>query len=96
MASLLLIRHGQASFGAEVYDELSPRGIAQSVHLGEVLRERGERIVSLRTGPMRRHWQTAQGLSEGLCSDLSISEMPALPEFDHHESISMPRGAPTC
>jgi phosphohistidine phosphatase SixA len=35
MAELYLVRHGQASFGAENYDELSPAGFTQSVWLGE-------------------------------------------------------------
>lgn len=87
MATLLLVRHGQASFGTEDYDELSERGLAQSLRVGEVLRERGERVAALWSGPMRRHRQTAQGLLEGLRADLPIVELPALAEFDHHEVI---------
>ncbi|EPM78754.1 hypothetical protein A249_34210, partial [Pseudomonas syringae pv. actinidiae ICMP 18804] len=34
MGSIYLIRHGQASFGADDYDVLSPVGIRQSRVLG--------------------------------------------------------------
>jgi broad specificity phosphatase PhoE len=35
MAELYLVRHGQASFGTDNYDELSPTGYTQSRWLGE-------------------------------------------------------------
>lgn len=38
MGTLYLVRHGQASFGADDYDQLSPLGQRQSVRLGEYLR----------------------------------------------------------
>ncbi|EXF47276.1 phosphoglycerate mutase family protein [Pseudomonas sp. BAY1663] len=37
MGSIYLIRHGQASFGAENYDVLSPLGYRQSEALGDYL-----------------------------------------------------------
>ena len=37
MANLFLVRHGQASFGADDYDRLSPTGHEQSRLLGEYL-----------------------------------------------------------
>ena len=38
--SVLAIRHGQASFGAENYDQLSERGAVQSQRLGTWLAQR--------------------------------------------------------
>jgi len=35
MGQLLLVRHGQASFGADDYDQLSAMGQKQSIRLGE-------------------------------------------------------------
>lgn len=87
MATLLLVRHGQASFGAEDYDELSKRGVEQSVRLGDVLRQRGENMATLWSGPMCRHQQTAQSLLQGLGIDLPVQTLPMLAEFDHHEVI---------
>ena len=37
MATIYLIRHGQASFGKENYDQLSPRGWEQGRVLGRWL-----------------------------------------------------------
>ena len=41
MATIYLVRHGQASFGKENYDQLSPRGWEQGRILGPG--ERGAR-----------------------------------------------------
>jgi broad specificity phosphatase PhoE len=41
MGTLYLVRHGQASFGADDYDQLSALGRRQSVRLGEYLRGKG-------------------------------------------------------
>ena len=41
MSSILLVRHGQASFGAADYDVLSPTGHEQSRVLGSALAARG-------------------------------------------------------
>ena len=37
MGSIYLIRHGQASFGADDYDVLSPLGVRQAEVLGDHL-----------------------------------------------------------
>ena len=39
MASILMVRHGQASFGAEDYDQLSPLGQRQADLMGGVLQK---------------------------------------------------------
>ena len=59
MAELYFVRHGQASFGAENYDELSPSGRAQSRWLGEYFAQAGLRFDRVVTGTMQRHRQTA-------------------------------------
>jgi len=41
MGELYLIRHAQASFGAEDYDKLSVLGCEQSVALGNALSQHG-------------------------------------------------------
>ncbi len=58
MSSLLVIRHGQASIGAEDYDVLSPTGIEQSRRLGVHLATRGERLDLLFCGPRKRQRDT--------------------------------------
>ncbi|WP_199136202.1 histidine phosphatase family protein [Delftia sp. ASV31] len=68
MGTLYLVRHGQASFGAEDYDQLSERGTAQSQRLGAYWRERGLRFDAVYTGTLRRHAQTLAGIADGLGS----------------------------
>jgi len=45
MGTLYLVRHGQASFGAADYDNLSELGHKQSARLGEYWRERRQENV---------------------------------------------------
>ena len=61
MGTLYLVRHGQASFGAEDYDHLSELGRRQSVRLGEYFAERGIHFDGLIAGTLRRHKQTLEG-----------------------------------
>ena len=48
--SLLLVRHGQASFGAADYDQLSGRGVEQSRRLGDWLADGGHRFDAREAG----------------------------------------------
>jgi len=62
---LLLVRHGQASFGADDYDVLSETGWAQGRALGAWLAARGERPTAYARGGLRRHRETLEALLEG-------------------------------
>ncbi|MBW1898934.1 MAG: histidine phosphatase family protein, partial [Deltaproteobacteria bacterium] len=55
-----MIRHGQASFGKENYDQLSKRGVDQSRILAEYLFGLGLRFDVLYAGTMKRHLETAE------------------------------------
>jgi broad specificity phosphatase PhoE len=66
MSVLLLVRHGQASFGKRNYDALSPRGHEQARILGAALAARGVKPTRIVTGGMRRHAETAEGILAGL------------------------------
>ncbi len=85
--SLLLVRHGQASFGAADYDNLSERGQLQSRRLGDWLARGGHRFQSVVVGGMRRHLQTAQGVAAAFAAqglDLPApTPDPGFAEFDH-------------
>ncbi|KFX69341.1 phosphoglycerate mutase [Pseudomonas taeanensis MS-3] len=59
MGSIYLIRHGQASFGADDYDVLSPIGIRQAEVLGAHLSQLGVRIDRSLSGNLRRQQHTA-------------------------------------
>lgn len=84
MGLLLLVRHGQASFGADDYDVLSDTGWAQARALGRWLAASGEAPCSVVHGGMRRHRETWQGLAEGAgWPDPSPVTDPDWDEFDH-------------
>ena len=60
MSQVLLVRHGQASWGSADYDVLSDLGERQSRMLGEALAARGVVPDLVVRGAMRRHRQTAE------------------------------------
>ncbi len=66
MGTLYLVRHGQASFGADDYDHLSELGQRQSVRLGEYFAGRGIHFDGLIAGTLRRHKQTLAGILQGM------------------------------
>ena len=82
MGNLYLVRHGQASFGAEDYDQLSELGRQQSVRLGAYFREKGLSFDTVLTGTLRRQTQTYTGIQEGGNFDLEALLWPGLNEFD--------------
>ena len=87
MGTLYLVRHGQASFGADDYDQLSPRGHEQAVRLGAYWRERGLQFDAVLCGTLRRHAQTLQGIQQGLEGTPEPLMMPGLNEYDSHALI---------
>ena len=90
MGTLYLVRHGQASFGAADYDQLSALGRQQAVRLGQYWRDKGLRFDAVLTGTLRRHAQTYEGIAEGLQQNsaapqplpLPLLELPGLNEYD--------------
>ncbi len=88
MGTLYLVRHGQASFGADDYDQLSARGHEQAARLGEYWRERGQVFDAVITGTLRRHTQTLAGIAEGLQTTPEVLQMPGLNEYDSHALIT--------
>jgi broad specificity phosphatase PhoE len=88
MGTLYLVRHGQASFGAENYDQLSPVGHQQAVRLGQFWRERGQRFDAVITGTLQRHVQTLDGIAEGLGAAPEALRLPGLNEYDSHALIA--------
>lgn len=60
MGRLILVRHAQASFLSENYDQLSAKGETQARLLGEYWAHRKVVFDRVCTGPAFRHRQTAQ------------------------------------
>lgn len=62
MSELILVRHGQASFGAESYDKLSPQGIRQVEILADYWQALGDQFDHLYSGELKRQIETADCL----------------------------------
>ena len=88
MGLLLLVRHGQASFGAEDYDVLSETGFAQARRLGAHLRELGLAPGAVIHGGMRRQRETAEAMAQAAGLDVPLETDPRWAEFDHLSVIS--------
>jgi broad specificity phosphatase PhoE len=88
MGTLYLVRHGQASFGADDYDCLSALGERQSLRLGEHFRLRGLQFEAAITGTLKRQQQTLAGISEGLGSSIDTLLWPGLNEYDSDALIA--------
>lgn len=88
MPQLFLVRHGQASFGAENYDQLSALGWQQSRWLGEYFAEREIVFDRIVRGSLRRHVETLQGILEGLGAKAAALEDAGLDEYDSHSLLA--------
>jgi broad specificity phosphatase PhoE len=88
MAELVLVRHAQASFGADDYDKLSELGWRQSRWLGEYFAERGIAFDRVVRGSLRRHAETIAGIAEGLGRALDAAEDARLNEYDAHALLT--------
>ena len=87
MGTLYLVRHGQASFGADDYDQLSDLGMRQSQRLGQYWAERGLRFDAVITGSLRRQQQTSAGIAQGMGTEWRPLVWPGLNEYDSHAVI---------
>jgi len=83
VGTVYLVRHGQASFGAEDYDRLSDRGVAQARRLGQSFKASGLGDVRVISGSLSRHRATAIHCLAG-CGVVADPDIrPEWNEFDH-------------
>ncbi len=82
MGNLYLVRHGQASFGADDYDQLSELGHQQAERLGAYFKQKNRRFDAVLTGTLRRHTQTWQGIAQGAGFSHEPLQWPGLNEYD--------------
>jgi len=94
MGTLYLVRHGQASFGAADYDQLSALGQRQSVQLGRYFAAKALDFDAVLTGTLKRHSQTLAGIREGLGAPLHALQWPGLNEYDSEAVIATVHPAP--
>jgi broad specificity phosphatase PhoE len=90
MGILYFIRHGQASFGQENYDRLSPSGIQQARILGEYLA--GIRFVfhEAYCGEMERQRHTAREVTAGFAATgLAFPDPVTQAAFDEYDAFTV-------
>ena len=88
MGTIYLVRHGQASFGADDYDVLSPLGHKQALRLGEYFKTRGIAFDAALTGTLQRQISTFAGICEGMDAQLEALQWSGLNEYDSHAVIA--------
>lgn len=85
MAELLVIRHAQASFGADDYDRLSDLGHEQSELAGKALRDAGWVPDRLVTGTLKRQRETLTSMG----FDTAPEEHAGFNEYDFHDLLAV-------
>lgn len=90
MGTLHLVRHGQASFGAADYDQLSELGARQCQALGQWFAGRGIVFEAVLRGTLRRHLQSLAAIATG-CGEAALPEALAWPGLDEYDSAALIR-----
>lgn len=87
MSTLYLVRHAQASFLADDYDQLSELGREQARQLGRWFLATGPSFDAVLVGPRRRQRQTAELLAEVLPGLPEQGELGELDEYPADEVL---------
>lgn len=82
MGTVTFVRHGQASFGAADYDQLSELGARQCEALGRYFAERDRRFDAVLTGTLKRHAQSLAAIAAVMPGLPPARAVPALNEYD--------------
>lgn len=82
MGTLYLVRHGQASFGANDYDQLSALGQRQAQQLGSYWHARGLQFDAIYAGSLQRHQQTLQAITHALTGTPAAQIQVTWNEYD--------------
>lgn len=86
MPAIVLLRHGQASFGSADYDQLSDLGREQAAVAGRELALRGLRSPVLVSGALSRQRETAMIAGAEFGTELSVIDS-RFDEFDAHGAV---------
>lgn len=85
MTTIYFVRHGQASFGAESYDQLSPNGELQAKLLGQYFDQILKEAPYVVAGAMQRHQQTTQIALAQCFPEAGVDTNAAWNEFNHQQ-----------
>ena len=87
MSVIYMVRHGQASFGKEDYDQLSEKGREQCGILAEYLIRTGVSFDAVYAGDMARQKDTAREMSATYgAHDRGLPELRVMTEFNEYSS----------
>ena len=90
MSTLLMVRHGQASFGEVEYDKLSEMGVTQSRLLGEYWGKRWQPFDALFTGAQKRQKDTLLVLHKACRkAGLELPEPVVNEAFNEYDAAGM-------
>jgi broad specificity phosphatase PhoE len=89
MANLLIIRHGQASFGADNYDQLSTLGQHQAYLTGEFLSQSGVQLSAAFSGDLSRQCETGERILAQLDNAPSLVIDPRFNEVQTDEQVAV-------
>jgi broad specificity phosphatase PhoE len=87
MATIYVIRHGQASFGTDDYDRLSPLGYRQAEVVGEYLRDQGIVLDAAYSGNLLRQRETARLALASQPGDVPHHVDPRFNEIQNDEQV---------
>jgi broad specificity phosphatase PhoE len=88
VATLFLIRHGQASYGEVDYDRLSSRGREQATALGQFLAT--ARLNGLYAGPLVRQQQTMEAATAAAAAmGAALPEVQTIPELAEYPAFEI-------
>ena len=88
MASLYLIRHGQASFGSANYDQLSPLGQRQADVSGRFFADVGMHFAQAVSGDLSRQRETGERILASQAEPATLRVDPRLNEVDNEGQIA--------
>lgn len=89
MTTIYFVRHGQASFGAESYDKLSPNGELQSALLGQYFEKILKEAPYVVAGSMQRHQQTANFALAECFPEVDVETNNEWNEFNHQQVFEL-------
>ena len=96
MSRIYLVRHGQATFGAGDYDQLTDTGVAQCVQLASHWRAIGRRVDRVYAGTLRRQRGSAEAFVQALAGEggvaLPVQALPGIEEYDHRALLAAHEG----
>lgn len=87
MSKIYLIRHGQASYLSEDYDNLSDKGILQSKALGRYFADNNIHFNKIFIGKLNRHKQTYDGFTGAFSTNgITLPSPIFLEELNEHQA----------